>query len=304
MVGENNSCEADYCIVKCMIQKNMNANFVRLLTMVVAMGGCVFNASATVDVYYKVDNGKTHSGYQDLETFNVEFDHHSYNDILAGGEMLTQTGTGHAVNTSMPLNYVSVCTDFKGSLYIGSTYAFTASGVPFSGQSGIDPSWNNPALAIQNADELFLKYGDVGSGGIGTGNGPTLTLQDMAALQLAVWMALYDTGSNGKVTVNSWSDFYVSTSSNHGNDTGAITLAESWVRGLTGNYDHAGSLLQPDPGMGYQHNPDHQVPQELLYCSSVPLSSVPEPATILAGVLLLLPLGVTTIRSLRKSRIA
>jgi hypothetical protein len=294
-----------------LIQKNMKVNFVRLLTMAVATVGCVFNASATVDVYYKVDNGKTSktsSGYQDLETFNVKFNSTTYNGIFAGGEMLTQTGTGHAVNTSMPLNYVSICTDFLGSLYIGSTYAFAP--VSISGQTGIDPGWNNPALAIQNADELFMKYGDVGSGGIGTGGGPTLTVEDMAALQLAVWMSLYDTESNGKVdaiaTAKTWHapaytpEFQVT----GGSDSGAISLALSWVASLTGNYDNAGSLLKPDLKLGSQHNPDGQYPQELLYCSSVPLSSVPEPATILAGVLLLLPLGVSTIRSLRKSRIA
>jgi len=57
------------------------------------------------------------------------------------------------------------------------------------------------------------------------------------------------------------------------------------------------SLLVPDPTLGHQGNSDNEDPQELMY------SSVPEPATILAGILLLLPLGASTIRNLRKSQV-
>jgi hypothetical protein len=265
----------------------VNTNLVRSLAVVVAIVACVFNASA--DVYYKI------GGTSDLQQFNIDFNSKTYDNVNAGGEQISQTGTGHTVNNSMPLNYVSVCVDFLGSLYVGSTYAYTAPAISFAGQSGIDPNWNNPTIAIQNADQLFLTHGDLGSGGMGTG-GSTMSVEDMAALQLAVWMSLYDTGVNGQVTVNSSSEFYMSISGNSGKDTAAITLAESWVASLTGNYHNVGSLLQPDPTLGYQGNKDNQDPQELLF------SSVPEPATILAGALLLLPLGVSTIRNLRKSK--
>jgi hypothetical protein len=267
--------------------KKVNTNSIRSLAMVAAMVGCVFSASA--DVYYKI------GGTSDLQQFNIDFDHTTYNNVNVGGEQISQPGGKDPINNSMPLNYVSVCVDFLGTLYVGSTYAYTAPAVSFAGQTGIDPNWNNPTMAIQNADQLFLTYGDLGSGGMGTG-GKTMSVEDMAALQLAVWMALYDTGSTGKVTVNSSSEFYMSTSGNSGNDTAAITLACQWVATLTGNYKNVGSLLQPDPTLGYQGNRDCQDPQELLYCS------VPEPATILAGVLLLLPLGVSTIRNIRKSK--
>jgi hypothetical protein len=270
------------------VNTKVNTNLIRSLALVAAIVGCAFNTSA--DVYYKV------GGTSDLEQFNILFNNKTYNNVYAGGEQISQTDTGHSVNNSMPLNYVSVCVDFLGSLYVGSTYAYTAPAIPFAGQSGIDPNWNNPTKAIQNADQLFITYGDLGSGGMGTG-GKSMTVQYMAALQLAVWMSLYDTGSNGKVTVNSSSDFYLSTSGNSSKDTGAITLAEQWVAGLTGNYNRVGSLLQPDPSLGAQGNRNGQDPQELLFCS------VPEAATVLAGALLLLPLGVSTIRNFRKSQV-
>ncbi|HMD54297.1 MAG TPA: hypothetical protein VKJ65_07110, partial [Phycisphaerae bacterium] len=78
--------------------------------------------------------------------------------------------------------------------------------------------------------------------------------------------------------------------------------------GLTGGYNNTGYLLQPDPLSGSgdtQGNPDGQLPQELLMGSSaLPgySSPVPEPSTVLAGALLLLPLGASAIRILRKSK--
>jgi len=274
----------------------MNLNFVRMLAVVAAMVACVFNASATLppaDVSYTV------GGTSDLQQFNIEFDNSAYNNVYAGGIQISQPSGS---KDALPNNYISICTDFLGSLYIGSTYKYLGSAVSMSSASGLDPVWNNKTQAIANASYLFNTYGDLGSGGLGTGNKAGISVEDMAALQLAVWMVLYDTGSGGQVLMNksgtqllSSDEFYICTSGNSGNDTGAITLALSWVASLTGNYKNIDSLLQPDTTLGYQGNPDKEYPQELMY------SSVPEPATILAGILLLLPLGVTIIRNLRKS---
>jgi hypothetical protein len=114
---------------------------------------------------------------------------------------------------------------------------------------------------------------------------------------------LYDTSGSGKTTAvndGSGAAFQVT----GGKDAAAIALAltevtsaVTWVKGLTGNYNNMDSLLVPDPKLGYQGNADNEDPQELMY------SSVPEPATILAGILLLLPLGASTVRNLRKSQV-
>jgi hypothetical protein len=263
-----------------------------MLAVAVAMGACVFNAVATVsDVSYTI------GGTSDLEQFNINFTLSgkttTYNNVYAGGIQISQPSGS---KDGLPNKYVSICTDFLGSLYAGKTYSYLGSPVTPSGNSGgTDPGWNNASLAFANASYLFNTYGDLGGGGVGTGNKTGLSVEDMAALQLAVWMVLYDTGSTGKVTVNSSSEFYISTAGNSGKDTSAISLALGWVASLTGNNKNIDALLQPDPKVTYswQSNPA----QELMY------SSVPEPTTILAGILLLLPLGASTIRKLRKSQV-
>jgi len=275
----------------------MNLNFVRMLAVVAAMVACVFNASATLppaDVSYTV------GGTSDLLQFdNIDFTVGTkttiYNNVYAGGIQISQPSGS---KDALPNNYISICTDFLGSLYVGSTYKFLGSAVSMSSASGIDPVWNNKTLAIANASYLFNTEGDLGSGGLGTGNKAGISVEDMAALQLAVWMVLYDTGSNGKVTWNSSSEFYISSTSGDSSTAAqAVGLACQWVANLNGTYNNIDSILEPDTKLGYQGNPDNEYPQELMY------SSVPEPATILAGILLLLPLGVTTIRNLRKSQV-
>lgn len=257
-----------------------------------AMFGCAFTANAGV-VYYTI------GGTADLQTFNVDFGGSAYN-VYAGGIQVSQPDTASDPNNSgMPQSYVSVCTDFKGSLYIGSTYAYNAPANGFAGQLGIDPTWNNPTLAIQNAAYLFYNYG----GNPTASTGITGSVEQMAALQLAVWIALYDTTSTGTVNMTAASEFYVNTSSNSGNDTAAITLALSYLNGLNGGYDYTGNLLTPVSSLGDQGNPDGQLPQELLMGGGQPQGGpIPEPSTILAGAMLLLPCGLSVVRIFRKSR--
>jgi len=269
----------------------MNKNLIRILALT-ALVGYEFNTNAGV-VYYTI------GGTADLQTFNVSFLNSSYN-VYAGGIQISQPDTiPDPNNSSMPQSYVTVCTDFKGSLYIGSTYAYNAPANGFAGQLGIDPSWNNPALAIENAAYLFYHDGNPTlTGGI-TGN-----VQTMAALQLAVWMVLYDTTSSGNVVVNSSSEFNVTTANNGGGDTAAITEALGWISALNGQYGYTGSLLTPVSTLGNQGNPDNQLPQELMIAAGNQSQGapVPEPSTMLAGALLLLPCGLGVIRILRNPR--
>lgn len=276
----------------------MNVNFIRLLA--VAMVGCAFNASATVsDVSYTI------GGTSDLEQFNVTFNGATYNNVYAGGIQISQPSGS---KDALPNNYISLCTDFQGSLYVGKTYQYDGQAVPIaSGQTGgVAPAWSSTE-SFTLASYLFNTYGDLGSGGLGTANKAGISVDDMAALQLAVWMVLYDstvttTKINGKTTttttVNDTTGAFQVTG---GSDSNAkilalsyVTTAVAFVNGLTGNYNKMDSLLVPDPKVTYSWQTNS--PQELMY------SSVPEPATILAGVLLLLPLGASTIRNLRKSQ--
>src|SRR5262249_58808637 len=125
-----------------------------------------------------------------------------------------------AGDSSMPSSYVTVCTDIEGSLYLGQQYTYKTPVTGFFGQTGIDPSWGDGSndgsstKAIQNAAHLFYTYGQLTANGLG---GST---EQKAALQLAVWAALYNTTASGAV---SGTRFTFS-----GADAPAIAAAQSW----------------------------------------------------------------------------
>jgi len=268
-----------------MIKKNMSMKgnsehvmtkskcLVQMLAFALAVECCISAASASVT--YQINNGG-------LESFNVTIDGNSINGALAGGIQINKI-SGDA---SMPSSYVTVCTDIEGTLYLGQSYEYVTPETPFSGQSGVNPQWGDgtagsAAQAIQNAAYLFSTYGQLTSTGLGG------TTEQKAALQLAVWEALYNTTAGGGVT---GTRFTVSSG-----DATAIADASSLVSGLTGNYGLAGYLLYPTQLIGV--NANGEPPQELLI-------AVPEPTTVVAGALLLLPFAASTFRILRKNRAA
>ena len=249
--------------------------------------------TADAAVYYTV------GGAQDLQSFNVSFNG-AGSSVYAGGIQISQPNSGsYPDNNGMPQTYLTVSTDFGGGLSAGSTYEYNSPASFFAGQTGIDPVWNNGSLAIQNAAYLFYHYGNATAGG-----GISGPVQNLAALQLAVWMALYDTTAKGTIVVSGASEFYVNDASNVGNDTAAIDQALSWITGLTGGTSYSGSLLTPVSSLGSQGNLNGQPPQELLMASAAqPLDGtpVPEPSTIAAGAVLLVPLSASLIRWGRKA---
>jgi len=252
---------------------------------------CAANASVT----YQINNGG-------LEAFNVAIDGTSINGALAGGILINQISS----DASMPSSYITLCTDIEGTLYLGQSYEYVTPVTPFSGQTGVNPTWGaintpaylsahtanaaNAAQAIQNAAHLFYTYGQLTDTGLGG------TTVQKAALQLAVWEALYDTTAGGSVT---GSRFTVS-----GGDAAAIALAGSWLSGLDGSYGLTGYLLFPTQGSSV--NADGEPPQELLIGISespnLPGQPVPESPTVIAGALLLLPFAASTFKILRKKR--
>jgi hypothetical protein len=249
-----------------------------------------------------VGTGNTSSGYADLETFNVRIDQTTISGAFAGGIEISQNIAeegGHAVQ-GLPTQYTTLCTDISGTLYLGYTYSYATPVTPFNNQAGVDPTWGadnastpphaiDPAsasAAIQNAAYVFYHYGGLTAGGI------TGSTEQMAALQLAVWAALYDTTSSGNVEFNSTSRFWVS----GGSDPAAITEAASLLQGLDGSYSYKGFLLYPDPPNGGNNGIGQSDPPQELFIA------VPEPSTIIAGALMLLPFGASTIRILRRNR--
>ena len=275
-----------------------------LLAGACVLGMCLVTPARANLVSYNISNSggaATDSGYAYLEEVNVNIDNNQINNAFTGGIKITEVG---GPVKGLPTSYITVCTDIQGTLYLGSTYTYDAPAHAFNGSlSGIGPSWganngpgvkvNNQAdadMAIQNAAYLFNNYGKLTSGGLGG------TAEQMAALQLAVWEALYDTTLSGQVTVNSSSRFKATstgtvTSGNVISD--AATLINT-LNGLKneGNFGISGYLLNPDPAT---KQGDGEPPQELLL-------PVPEPSTIVVGALALLPFGAGVLRSVRKSR--
>jgi hypothetical protein len=228
-------------------------------------------------------------GNAGLETFGLAWDGHS-ESALAGGISLARVSGG-----SIP-SFNTVCTDIGGTVYLGSQYGYSAPTV-FNNQDGIVPSWGtgnagialdtpwtsltpaqqaNAAAAIQAAADIFYNHQGVSTTGSTT---------DRAALQLAVWEALYDTTAGSSTLSFGTGRFTVSSG-----DSAAISEANTWLGQVNANARYTGFLLIPD----------NHTAQEMFYN----VTPVPEPTTMIAGALLLLPFGASTLRILRKSRAA
>jgi hypothetical protein len=244
--------------------------------------------AALVD--YQIGNGG-------LEGFNITYDSTTINGALAGGIAITRM----AGSTALPATYTTVCTDVGGTVYLGSTYGYDQTS--FANQTGVQPQWGAipqaASMAIQNAAHIFYTAPGIDAMGLGG------TTSQKAAVQLAVWAALYNTGINGQVQGITFSAGNYSLSSGRftvsSGDQAAINQAAIWLQGLSGNYGLTGNLLYPNPT--YQGNGNGEPVQELLIRTQDD-PAVPEPTTLIAGALLLLPFGASTLRSLRKNRAA
>jgi hypothetical protein len=274
-------------------QKNTIRNMAFAATAVCSV------AAAHASVDYQIGNGG-------LGTFRGSIDGTSISG-LAGGIKLTEQGSPVS---GAPTVYTSVCTDIEGVLYLGQTYAYNTptTFAAASPSTGLDPTWGalntptdvksgginqaNAAQAIQNAAYIFYHYGTGGGTLTGT-TGISGTTDQLEALQLAIWAALYDTTTSGSVNLTGGRFTFSGVSSTIVNDV------NNYLLGLTGDYNFSGYLVQPD---STQYG---KVPQEWLYGIN-PQSSfaapvpVPEPSTIIAGALLVLPLAASTMRILRR----
>jgi hypothetical protein len=265
--------------------------------VVALAAGLATQAQATLS--YQISNAG-------LETANVTFDGTSYNGILAGGIGVTSTG-GSGGSSS----FVSICTDFLGSLYLGNTYTYNSPvSISSPGLTGIAPTWgaDNAGKTSGTADTTSATYGLDNAAELFYHNIGVLTsgtTDQKAALQLAIWTALYDTTSAGAVDVTG-SRF----SFNVASTAGGIAL--NWLEGLvnptSSSYvDSPVGLLVPSPATAANgSNPDGEPPQELLVVMPTPQAlaptPVPEASTVITGTLLLLSFGVCSLKSFGKSR--
>ncbi len=163
-----------------------------------------------------------------------------------------------------------------------------------AGLDGINPDWGNPVTSEQAAKALNAAAYLVQASGIKTA--ANQTAENFQALQLAVWETLYDYDAaynnaatsfdNGRFTVQSmWS---VSGNPN--------AKAKTYIQ----NVINAKNSALGVPEMKFQVlRPKNDNSQELFFDFGS-ITVVPEPTTYLAGALLLVPFGVSTLRLLRR----
>ena len=205
-----------------------------------------------------------------------------------------------------PASFSSVCTDLRGVVYVGTTYQF--SDQQYNGLlQGLNPKWGDDnassfidqasaSAAIQNAADIFAKHNAASAYGSAT------RAQWWAAIQLSVWDALYNTKSDGTIDTSSTARFKISSGAV---DSTVLGLVSSWLQPAGAHY--AGDILVPiipgsSPTGWVPDGPPSASPgaQGMLY----DVTPVPEPTTLIAGALLLLPFGASTLRVLRKHRAA
>ncbi len=259
---------------------NKPQRMVRALAIAFAVAWGVTQVQASVETFQIANGG--------LATFNVNWDAQRNESVLAGGiTLMAESGS----------RFTTVCTDIGGVVFLGYKYNYSDPQV-FNNQAGIRPSWGagnedihldtpwndlspdqqaNASAAIQAAADIFFAHRGVLTSG---------STAEKAALQLAVWEALYDTAAAGTTYSLAGGRFSVNSG-----DSSAVSMATLWLSQVHANAAYAGYLLIPTPEAQYSLSA-----QEVFYN----VTPVPETSTLVAGALLLLPFGASTLRLVRR----
>jgi hypothetical protein len=189
--------------------------------------------------------------------------------------------TIHNITQSTTFNLETFCTDVGVDWNNGPNVAYTAK--TFAGSDGVAPSWSTMPQAIQNAAWIYKNFFLNATFTPGQQSS-----EDAAAgVQLAIWKALYDTSSGGLLSSTTFTTGKLQASGFSG-----ISDAQTYLTDLN-NARNGGTFTSYsetwlDPVNGNS--------QGLIYSPTV----VPEPTTLIAGALLLLPFGASTLRFMRK----
>ncbi len=258
----------------------INRNIQALAALVLASG---LVSGAKADITYKI------SDYS-LENANVSFNFSgdtpsgpvgTDQTILAGG--IGITATTPTAGTGGPSSYVSVCTDFAATLYIGSSYTYAnPAQIP---DASYVPDPTQVAGGLQSAANLFSKYSGLLTDG---------KRDDAAALQLAIWTVLYDSNINFSSSSIGNSTFAVNSS---GTSAGTFSELKTLLESIPDPSQSSVEILVPSPQNGSNNgNWQSDPPQALLY------APVPEASTVLTASVLLVSFGVCSLRSFGKHR--
>jgi len=254
--------------------------------------GAVCSATASVTMTFTWSGTLYQSGYTaDLNTPSYSGQVVNGNDAIGIYAFNVSQVTAPSPSTPNPL--YSVCLSPAGLLDTG-TYTYNT--IPFTGVGGASPGiypsqWavgaGEQPYGINNAAYLWSTYG---SGILASKDSAAA-----AALEFAIWTALYNsTGyaqlGNDYFTVNGLS----------GTTSDDYTAYLKGLKDSTFSGGYTGDILEGQGAVSGGPNSGQSQEFFLLQPASQVATPVPEPATIFAGAMLLLPIGVSAARILRK----
>ena len=206
-------------------------------------------------------------------------------NCFAGAFALTVVNNSQGGNT---FTIGSFCTDVGVDWKNKDNYTAQS----FNGATGISPVWSQDPQSIENAAWLYNTYFV----------GQTTSAAQDAGIQLAIWKVLYDTTASGAITYASLNTLFSTGSINAwGFSSSAMSDAENYVAALDAARNGGSFTAYMDTLL----KPNNNDSQELLYTpgnAGNNTAPVPEPTTVLSGILLALPLAVSAFRILRKKK--
>lgn len=259
-------------------------------------------------VAYLNDAGSSYGGGQNYGQI-------IFNDDLIGiyGFSISAVN-GPGSGLTAPSSFFSTCVSPTGLLYTGTPYTYNLNSFANDAAGNQPPAWANSGnnyWGIQNASYIFGQLaGKIDQGTLIAGQAGGLQDQG-AAMALAMYSALYNSkgyGLNAGIYVNPATSGYftlsalASASDQDGKNVYAdylddLGILKAWNPIV--NTLPAGSVLVPTT-----INSAEGQDMVLLGPAGQGGSSVPEPTTVIAGALLLLPFGASTIRIFRRKRAA
>jgi hypothetical protein len=227
------------------------------------------------------DQGANNIGY-------VSYGGGTAEHVYAGAFDVTVVNHSQANNT---FTIGTFCTDVNVNWKPTDNYT----AVTFAGQTGIEPAWSAVPQAIQNASWLYNTFFV----------GQNLNANQDAGMQLAIWKVLYDTGANG--TIGNTASAFSGANSGKFNAAGFGSLAMNWANTYVADVINArsgGFAVYTDTWL----KPDDGNSQGLIWNADTPgpfgPTPVPETTTMIAGALLLLPMGASALRILRRKNVS
>ena len=218
-------------------------------------------------------------GYYTDYSFDVSVQGIVHNGAIASAFSATLTG-GEALPNGHPNPFTTFCVDFDPTLYAGNGWwkSGNFNDVALTQDTGVPV--RQGVAGLQYAEELYSTY----VGGIPAGGWTSAQKQEGAALQLAIWEVLYELPGTGAFNVLSGTGFISNTAN-------SITTRANQMLSIL-SFGSPNTSLNTTFWNATDASGTARYSQDLIG----PFAPVPEPTTIVAGALLLLPFLASTIR--------